>query len=73
MIQRHVGACNRACSAKLRTDKAPVQTAVILGGVLELNVYVDGDKLTGWRQNYFGGVATIKESIVTGNVVKPDH
>ena len=41
------------------TDKAPVQTVVIRGGVLELNVYVDSDKLTGWRHDYFGGVATI--------------
>eukprot|EP01052_Picozoa_sp_SAG31_P001358 SAG31_NODE_46_length_30980_cov_226.095107_18_plen_175_part_00 len=46
-----------------RTDRAPVQAAVIPGGVLEPNVFVDGDR----AEKFFGGVATITS--VTGNVV----
>ena len=44
-----------------RTDRAPVPGAVVPGGTLSLNVFVDGDRI----ETFFNGAATI--TTVTGN------
>ena len=46
-----------------RTDLAPVLGAVVPGGTLELNLFVDGDRV----ETFFGGAATITS--VTSNTV----
>ena len=44
-----------------RTDRAPVAEAAVPGGTLELNLFVDGDRV----EAFFGGAATI--TTVAGN------
>ena len=46
-----------------RTDLAPVLGAVVPGGTLELNLFVDGDRV----ETFFGGAATL--TTVTSNTV----
>eukprot|EP01045_Picozoa_sp_COSAG04_P037744 COSAG04_NODE_9792_length_832_cov_0.799454_1_plen_180_part_10 len=44
-----------------RTDRAPVAEAAVPGGMLQLNLFVDGDRV----ETFFGGAATI--TTVVGN------
>jgi sucrose-6-phosphate hydrolase SacC (GH32 family) len=44
-----------------RTDRAPVPGAAVPGSTLQLNIFVDGDRV----ETFFGGTATI--TTVTGN------
>ena len=49
-----------------RTDTAPVLGAAVPGGTLELNLFVDGDRV----ETFFGGAATI--TTVTSNMLAND-